>query len=257
MSVRLPSNECLYFTNRKEQEWLPVLKDKLPFQIPELIGNGKPDKIFPYNWGIYRWIEGENAEMKLIDDVNKFAKDLAYFLTQLHKVEISNAPPAGQHCFYRGAPLSVYDAETKRAIKNLANIFNFINFDLATEIWDNAAKTEWNKSPVWFHGDFNESNLLVNNGKLSAVIDFGCCGIGDPSCDLVIAWTFLRGESREIFKSELRLDEAAWQRGRAWALWKALITIEESLGKGETDKTIKAKNTLTEIIKDYSLTTRF
>jgi aminoglycoside phosphotransferase (APT) family kinase protein len=167
MSVRLPSNECYTSQTQKEQKWLPVLKDKLPFHIPELLAKGNPDKTFPYNWGIYRWIEGENAEMKLIDDVNKFAKDIAYFLRRLQKAETSNAPHAGQHCFYRGAPLSVYDAETKRAIKSLVNI---INVELATKIWSNAVKTEWNKSPVWFHGDFNESNLIVNNGKLSAVL---------------------------------------------------------------------------------------
>lgn len=247
MLVRLPSNERYTSQTEKEQKWLPVLRDKLPFQIPELIAKGKPDKTFQYHWGIYKWIEGEIAGIELINDLNKFAKDLAYFLTQLYKVEASNAPLAGQHCFYRGAPLLTYDTETKRAIKNLAN---FIDSESATEIWNNAAKTVWDKSPVWFHGDFAASNLLVNNGKLSAVIDFGCCGAGDPSCDLAIAWTFLRGEAREIFKSELGLDEAAWHRGRAWALWKALITIEESLGKSDTDKIINAKNILTEIIKD-------
>ena len=83
----------------------------------------------------------------------------------------------------------------------------------------------WTGPPVWVHGDVTASNLLVLDGRLAAVIDFGCAAVGDPACDLAIAWTFLFGESRDAFRERLPLDEGTWARARGWALWKALITL--------------------------------
>lgn len=114
----------------------------------------------------------------------------------------------------------IYDAQTREAINILKNK---INSDLAIKIWEGAAATEWQCAPVWVHGDISAGNLLVKDGKLCAVIDFGQLTIGDPACDLVIAWTFFDNKSRESFRQTLALDNETWARGRAWALWKALI----------------------------------
>jgi aminoglycoside phosphotransferase (APT) family kinase protein len=250
MSIRLPSSESYTPQAEKEQTWLPFLSQKLPFQIPVLLEKGNPSEMFPYKWGIYKWLDGDNLELELIRDISRLAKDIARFLTQLQKIDTVNAPLAGRHCFYRGAPLEVYHAETKRAIHNLSKI---IDAKFATEIWDKAVGTKWKKPPVWFHGDIAKGNILTRNGQLYAIIDFGCCGVGDPACDLSIAWTFLPEQARKVFKSKLDLDEATWQRGRAWALWKALITLEGNTGKVETSKTQEAIKTLKEIFDDYEL----
>jgi aminoglycoside phosphotransferase (APT) family kinase protein len=248
MTVRLPSSESYAPQAEKEQDWIPILSSMLPFQVPVLLAKGKPSEVFPYKWGIYKWLDGENLELESINDISKLAKDLAHFLNELQKIDTSNAPLAGQHCFYRGAPLSVYDTETKRAIQNLSDT---INAKLAIEIWDKAVMTKWERLPVWFHGDIAKGNLLTKNGELYAVIDFGCCGVGDPACDLSIAWTFFSEDSRQMFKTELDLDEHTWQRGRAWALWKALITVEQSIGKTADIKTNGAVRTINEIFSDY------
>jgi len=95
----------------------------------------------------------------------------------------------------------------------------------ATAVWDAALAAPWLDPPVWVHGDVAVGNLLVRDGRLSAVIDWGCAGVGDPACDLVSAWTFLSGESRDAFRAALPLARTTWTRARGWALWKALITV--------------------------------
>jgi aminoglycoside phosphotransferase (APT) family kinase protein len=95
----------------------------------------------------------------------------------------------------------------------------------AAAIWDEALSSTWEREPVWCHGDIAVGNLLVRDGRLTAVIDFGTSAVGDPACDTVLAWTLLDGSSREAFRQALPVDDATWARGRGWALWKALITL--------------------------------
>jgi aminoglycoside phosphotransferase (APT) family kinase protein len=95
----------------------------------------------------------------------------------------------------------------------------------ATEVWTAALSSRWDRPPVWVHGDVAVGNLLATEGRLSAVIDFGTCGVGDPACDLVIAWTLFADDSRQAFKQAVDLDPQTWDRARGWALWKALITL--------------------------------
>ena len=120
-----------------------------------------------------------------------------------------------------------------------------INAELATEVWDAALAGTWHGAPVWVHGDVAAGNLLIRDGRLAAVIDFGSSGVGDPACDVTIAWTFLAGESREAFRSALPLDESTWARGRGWALWKALITFA-----GNLDTDINVAATARRVIND-------
>lgn len=222
MSVRLPSADRYTPQVDKEHRWLPILAAHLPFPIPEPLAKGAPAYGYPRQWSIYRWLEGEPATLKRIADLGRFATELAEFLAALHRIDPAGGPPPGKHNFFRGGPLGTYDAETRDAIAVLANE---IDAHAATEVWEAALAAKWDGSPVWFHGDVNATNLLVDNGRLRAVIDFGCLGVGDPACDVTIAWTFLFGEAREAFRTRLPLDEATWARGRGWALWKALITL--------------------------------
>lgn len=166
-------------------------------------------------------------------DKNQFAIDLAHFLTELQTIDASEGPVAGKHNFYRGADLSVYHDETMEA---LASHKDKVDVAKCRGIWEQALSSQWEQNPVWIHGDVAQGNLLVKDGRLVGVIDFGILGTGDPACDLVMAWTFFDEEIRSIFKQTLQLDEETWDRAKGWALWKALITYANPLSK----KTIHA-----------------
>jgi aminoglycoside phosphotransferase (APT) family kinase protein len=222
--ARLPSADLYAAQVTKEQRWLPYLATRLPVPIPAPVATGRAGFGYPWPWSVYRWLDGETATLERVPDLPAFAADLASFLAALHRIEPSDGPPPGEHNFFRGGPLSVYDAETRDAIAVLGDQ---IDGHFATLAWEAALKTSWRGSPAWIHGDVVAANLLVRDGRLSAVIDFGCCGVGDPACDLAIAWTFFFAESREAFRACIALDEATWARGRGWALWKALITCAQ------------------------------
>src|SRR5918998_2231825 len=222
MTVRLPSAAPYALQVEKEHRWLPKLAPLLPLPIPVPLAKGSPADGYPWHWSVYRWLEGETATAERIADLRQFATTLADFLTALQRIDSAGGPPPGRHNFFRGGPLTVYDAETRQAISALDGR---IDGGAATAAWEAALAAGWHGPPVWFHGDVAAGNLLVEGGRLSAVIDFGTSGVGDPSCDLAIAWTFFKGEGRDAFRAALRPDDATWKRGRGWALWKALITL--------------------------------
>jgi Predicted aminoglycoside phosphotransferase len=234
MTVRLPSSEGYRLQVDKEQRWLPVLAPHLPLPIPVPLARGIPGEGYPFSWSVCRWLDGENASVERIDDLSEFATTLADFLNTLRDVDPTDGPMPGRHNFFRGGPLDTYDAETRRAIDALKGQ---IPTDAATEMWDTAMAATWLGTPVWFHGDVAAGNLLVRDGRLTAVIDFGTSGIGDPACDVVIAWTLLSGESREAFRDALTVDSATWARGRGWALWKALITLVDLIDTNPAEET--------------------
>ncbi len=248
MLIRLPSNEDYAAKVAIEQKWLPILKQHLSFSIPEPLAQGEPSKDYPWNWSVYRWIEGESANTLQISETHlkQIALDLAKVLNELHKIDTTGAPLPGLHNFWRGAHPSVYDTETRSAIKELNG---FIDANAAISLWEKATSSKWNKSPVWIHGDFASGNILIKNGRLVAVIDFGGMGVGDPACDLTIAWTFLKNESRQAFKSNFHLDSDTWTRARGWALWKALITLAQLKYKASLEA-IKQKKIIDELIAD-------
>lgn len=220
MLVRLPSAEEYELQVEKEQTWLPKLAPFLPAPIPMPLGMGMPGEGYPWKWSIYRWLEGKTIASANLSALNEIAKDLAEFLTALHQIDATVGPESGFHSFYRGGDLKIYDPETRQAIDCLKGK---IDTDHATDIWKTALTTSWQNTPVWVHGDISAGNLLVKNSKLCAVIDFGQLSVGDPACDLAIAWTLFEGDSRRIFHEMLPLDKDTWARGRAWTLWKALI----------------------------------
>ena len=224
MSVRLPSAEAYVASVQKEHTWLPRLAPQLPLPIPLPLALGAPGGGYPWPWSVRRWIDGRISSPKRIRDLVAFAGDLARFLATLQGIDPSGGPAAGAHCFHRGGDLRVYDAETHDAIAALGSR---IDGAAATDAWKTALAATWTGSPVWFHGDVASGNLLVDDeGDLAAVIDFGTCGVGDPACDLVIAWTLFDGESRTEFRRLMPADDGMWARARGWALWKALITID-------------------------------
>ena len=226
MSVRLPSAEGYASQVAKEHRWLPQLAPHLPLPIPVPLALGAPAEGYPWPWSVRRWLEGEIATVAAIADRPQFARALAEFLLALQRIDATGGPPAGLHNNFRGGSLAVYDGETRQA---LAALEGLIDTGAAAAVWAVALAATWRGSPVWVHGDMAAGNLLVRDGRLSAVIDFGCSGVGDPACDLTIAWTFLADESREVFRSAAAADNAMWARARGWALWKAMKTLAENL----------------------------
>ena len=222
--VRMPSASVYAAQVEKEHAWLPQLAPFLPLSIPVPLAIGEPAKDYPWRWSIYKWIDGDAATLARISELRDFATALAQFLIALQRINPIGGPSPGPHNFHRGGSLAVYDAETRHAIAVLAGK---IDTDAATGVWETALATTWQKLPVWIHGDVSADNLLVQGGQLASVIDFGMLGVGDPACDLSIAWTLFEGESREVFRSFLPLDVGTWARGRAWTLWKALIVASD------------------------------
>lgn len=231
--VRLPSAAGYAPQVEKEQRWLPVLAPHLPLPIPTPVAQGRPSEDFPLPWSVYRWIDGETAGARPPVDRERFAADLGAFLAALNRVPADGGPGSGPHSAYRGGPLSRWDAETRTSIERLGD---GIPAKGATALWEAALAAEGDDEPRWFHGDVAAGNLLVRDGRLSAVIDFGCAGVGDPACDTVIAWTLFDGASRAAFRAAYPVSDDVWMRGRGWALWKSVITMVHELGDGAAER---------------------
>ncbi|MFE9634569.1 aminoglycoside phosphotransferase family protein [Streptomyces sp. NPDC006463] len=222
MVVRLPlvkggANDVVM-----ERQWLPRLAPLLPTAVPEVLGAGEPAEGYPWSWSVYRWLEGENPEAGALDEPALLAEDLAGFVAAMRSVTAPSAPQA-----HRGGPLASQDAGTRAAIEELRGIpEEGVDCDAAAAVWEDALRAPgWDGPPVWLHADLMPGNLLVRDGRLSAVIDFGCMGVGDPACDLFPAWNLLPADAREVFRAALGVDDATWNRGRARTLSQALIAL--------------------------------
>ena len=226
MLARLPSARRYAEQAEKERAWLPRLAPRLPVAIPEPLALGRPGHGYPFAWSVYRWIPGETAKATRFDE-GRLARDLADFLTALQAIDAAEGPPPGPHNFLRGASPAVYDAQTREALTKLEGRIDTL---AAAAIWDAALVSKWSRPPVWLHGDVAPGNLILRDGRLAAVIDWGICGVGDPACDLAMAWTVFDGEARAAFRDGLDLDADTWTRARGWALWKALIVLARGPG---------------------------
>jgi aminoglycoside phosphotransferase (APT) family kinase protein len=248
MVVRLPSAAAYSAQVEKEHRWLPRLAPHLPLPIPLPLAMGLPNEDYAWHWSVYRWLEGEAATTARIADPQQFARSLAQFLNALRQIDIAGGPSPGQHNFFRGGPLIVYDQETRQAI---AALKNEIDVDRALAVWEEALAAKWSGSSVWFHGDVSAGNLLVVEERLSAVIDFGTCGVGDPACDLSIAWTLFEGLSRNVFREAVHSDKAMWARARGWTLWKALIICAQLHDTtSASDEIEKSRRILGDVLSD-------
>jgi aminoglycoside phosphotransferase (APT) family kinase protein len=247
MSVRLPSSEHYVAQVNKEQKWLPKLAKELSLPIQTPIAKGQPNNEYPFPWSVNKWIEGETLTPINIKDINQFARDLGAFLIEFQSIDTTGGPVAGTHNFYRGGDIAVYDKQCREAIDPNKDTLNTV---LLLEMWNLALESKWSKDPVWVHGDIAPGNILVKEGKLNAIIDFGVLGIGDPACDAAMAWTFFDDNSRKLFKNALNMDEETWNRARGWALWKALITYNWNRNSNKTIAE-EAYRVINIIQKDY------
>jgi aminoglycoside phosphotransferase (APT) family kinase protein len=217
LSVRLPRHAGAIDQAAKEFRWLPLLAPHLPMDIPVPVGVGEPGFGYPWRWAVSRWLDGEVATSEALGDSAETALALAEFLLALHRFTPARIPDLAE---LTKPPLPDRDTATRAAIAGVDGVFDGAAL---TAVWDAAlAAPGWDRPPVWFHGDFHTGNLLTVRGRLSAVIDFGGLGLGDPACDLTIAFTLMSPGARAVFRDALGLDDATWARGRGWALTSGL-----------------------------------
>jgi aminoglycoside phosphotransferase (APT) family kinase protein len=223
MSVRLPRIPGGTGTIDKELRWLPELAPLLPVAIPLPLAKGSPCQGYPWHWSVHRWLDGECLNVERMADPVGLAQDLGGFVAALRRIDTAAGPIPEQEGS-RGLPLARRDAATRDAIVALDGV---VDARAVTAAWEAALRAPtWQRPGVWIHGDLLSGNVLVDgNGRLSAVIDFGCMTVGDPACDVMAGWTLFSAEGREAFRSAIAVDDATWARGRGWALSFALIAL--------------------------------
>ena len=235
LSVRLPSHASYAAAVRKEQRWLPELGPRLPLPVPVPVGHGRPGPGFPHPWTVNRWLPGETAAADRIGSWEEFAADLAGFLVALRGVDASGGPPAGAHSFHRGGDLGVYDAETRACLADLRGTCRSTG---SPRCGTQRGRPPGTPRRSGCTATSRSATCWSGAGRLAAVLDFGSSAVGDPACDLVIAWTFLPDAAREVFREAVALDDATWARARGWALWKALLGLRRGAGRDRNERTV-------------------
>jgi aminoglycoside phosphotransferase (APT) family kinase protein len=225
MLIRLPKRLSAASQIEKEHFWLPKLAPHVTtasISIPSPIAKGASDGSFPWSWGIYAWIDGESMDTARVANTQQLANDLANFVVMMRNAPHDGTPIAPDNMM-RGQPLALRDATTCQSIQALSDE---INMPLAMKVWQHALSAPpWRDTPRWVHGDLLPGNLLVRDGRLCAVIDFGGARVGDPAVDAMPAWTSFNAETRTIFRHAIEVSDATWNRARGWALSWAVIAL--------------------------------
>jgi aminoglycoside phosphotransferase (APT) family kinase protein len=249
--VRLPRKEGVDPQIDKERTWLPRLAPLVSCALPTPVAKGTPSRMYPFAWSVYTWLDGDNPPEGIA--ASELARDLARFVTTLQSVDIPGGPAPGSENFGRGEPLARRDAATRAAIAQLASE---LDPRAVTAAWEHALGTPvWEGRPVWLHGDLTTENILVRHGRLAAVLDFGCLGVGDPACDLMVAWSLMTPEDRKVFRAEVGADEETWARGRGWALSTALIALPY-YGETHRPRAANARYRIAEILGELNAEAR-
>lgn len=248
MAVRLPRRAAWSGGFDREAHWLPRLAPHLPLAIPEPLAHGVPGEGYPLPWAVYRWLEGEVATPANIDQ-RQAALDLAGFITALQRIDPEGGPRPSAENYRRGVALRTRDGYTRQAIADLGDR---VDGAAATAAWEVALQAdEWSRPPAWLHGDLMPGNLLVREGRVVAVIDWGALAVGDPACDLMPAWNLLEPVAREVFREALAVDDASWARGRGWALSTALVALPYYWETNPVFADI-ARRTLAAVLEDHA-----
>ena len=207
----------------KEQRWVPRLAPHLSLAVPEILAIGEPDEGYPFPWAVLRWLPGEDALVGRVDSTHELALALGRFVRELQAIDMTDAPAPGADGFVRGLPLAGRDATFRAA---LARCDGLLDLELMAEIWDDAlAAPPWEGPPVWLHADLLPSNLLLRDGHLVGVLDFGAMATGDPAYDVTPAWQVLDGDTRSVFRDTVEVDDATWRRSRGLVVSGAVIAL--------------------------------
>ena len=245
--VRLPSAAEYALAVPKEHRWLPELAARLPFPVPTPLALGRPGAGYPFCWSVYGWLAGERADLAAIPDPTGLAEDVATLLAALGRIDPAGGPRPGVHSWFRGGTLRTYDGIARDA---LARLDGHLDVGRVTAAWEDALAAPWDGVDRWFHGDLAAGNLLLAGGRLAAVIDFGTCGVGDPSCDLAVVWTVLTAGGRRLVRERLGIDDPTWARGRGWGLWPSLRDLAGALDDHDADAAADARLVVEAVVAD-------
>ena len=222
--VRLPRQRGGSSTIDKEARWVRELAPRLPVAVPEVVAVGEPAAGYPERWSVVRWIEGRRPVVG--SGGAALAHDLAAFVLALRECPVPAAALADPSLrWYRGEPLLAHDAAFRADVAACRGLGSDLDLRLSEQVWEQALALPPARGPWWFHGDLCAENLLVRDGRLAAVLDFGGLALGDPAVDLCAGWEVLDGDGRAAFRAAVAADDAEWQRGRAWVLAIALMTL--------------------------------
>jgi aminoglycoside phosphotransferase (APT) family kinase protein len=223
LAARLPRRPGAVRPIDKEHTWLPRLAPFLPLPLPLPLAKGAPGEDYPWPWSVCRWLDGENPTPGQVSGIDRFARDLASFIRALQAIDVADAPRAGGHNYFRGAPLAQWQATIGERLTWLADLGDI---GLVTAAWEaDAQAAPWDRPPVWIHGDLSVGNLLAREGRLSGVIDWSYLGAGDPACELQVAWNLFDRDGRQAFRAAMAVDDATWMRGRAWGLAMGVLNL--------------------------------
>jgi len=244
--VRLPCRERTVATLVRERTWLPRLAGRLPLETPLPVAAGEPGAGYPWTWSVYRWLDGENAIDAPVADLAQAAVDLAALLAALQRIDPGGGPGPGEENFFRGAPLEVFDPRLRA---DLAHLRDEIDVEAAAGVWEAALRApRADGSPVWVHGDLDRRNLLTRQGRLTAVVDFGCLGVGDPASDVAVAWKVLSPATRAIFRNALSVDDATWARARGWVVSQAVGALAYYMPETNPSLVAEARRWLADVL---------
>lgn len=232
--ARLPRQPGGSATIEKEARWLPRIGPALTVEVPEPVALGEPGCGYPERWAVTRWIPGETPKVPSSarngePDSDELALELARLLTELNGLDVPLAADSDPGLsWYRGGQLSDLDEDFRDAVEASRSIPGLgLDLDKALNVWGEVLAAEQTAPPRrgWYHGDMLAENLLIRDGRLAAMIDFGGLGVGDPSVDLIVAWEVLDARGRSTLRQALDVDDGTWAKGIGWALLIAMNTF--------------------------------
>jgi aminoglycoside phosphotransferase (APT) family kinase protein len=213
LSVRLARRKGPTEPGGKEHDWLARLAPLLPVDVPVPVAQGRPTDEYPWFWDVHSWVDGETIAVEAIDALQA-ARDLAAFIAALQRVDPTGAPPG------RGVPLADRDRDLRYWLAR------FEGDSAVVAEWQRAlAAPPWDGPPVWHHGDLDVRNWLVRDGRIRGVIDWGSMGVGDPACDVMVAWKLHSAAARDVFREALPVDDGTWERARGWVVSQAVAAL--------------------------------
>ena len=210
LSVRIPRRDGPETEDDLEFRWLPLLAPQLPVAIPRPVARGRPGAGYPWFWSVHTWLQGDLPTGPLA------VADVAGLVSALQRIELPGAP---EPAYGRGRPLADRDAYVRAALER-------VDAPGALELWERAVSAPgWEHEPVWVHADLDRRNVLVRDGRLAAVLDWGGVGVGDPAVDVMVAWKLVDAEERERFRELVGVDDATWLRAQGWVVSQALSAL--------------------------------
>ena len=210
--VRLPRREAAAALILNEQRWLPELSEGLPLEVPTPIAVGTPSGSYPYPWSVVPWLDGTPADRAVLSEPAESAHRFGSFLAALHRP----APPDAPLNPYRGGPL---EEKTELFATRADALSDEVDIDALAAVWTRGLRAPVHDAePVWLHGDLHPANLLISDGLLTGVLDFGDLCQGDPASDLAGAWLLLPTEHIDTVRRVAgAIDDDTWHRAQAWA----------------------------------------